>query len=118
MGDDIQDAIRTLQALGHEKLAKAVLQLRAEQNLMCEQLGKAQQAAQDFAIEATRKAFCSLQRYSFFLDAAGGVRRVPERHGNWVEFEAAHTLFDPVVVDASVAKLHASEAITKAKDSQ
>lgn len=53
--------------------------------------------------EAVRKAFCNLQRYSFWLDSRGNVRRCADRSGNWVEFEAAHTLFEPQSVDAALA---------------
>ena len=59
--------------------------------------------ARDAAFEAVRKAFCNLQRYSFWLDSRGNVRRCADRSGNWVEFEAAHTLFDPQSVDAAIA---------------
>lgn len=57
----------------------------------------------DEAFEAVRKAFCKLQRYSFFLDGAGNVRRCADHCGNWVEFEAVHTLFEPQSVDAALA---------------
>jgi len=56
----------------------------------------------DDAAEAMRKRFVKLQRYSFHIDGAGGVRQVPERYGNWVEFSEAHELFDPVMVDAAL----------------
>lgn len=59
--------------------------------------------ARDAAFEAVRKKFCKLQRYSFFLDDKGNVRRVPQFTGNWVEFESVHTLFDPASVDAAIA---------------
>lgn len=59
--------------------------------------------ALDVAFEAVRKRFCKLPRYSFLLDGKGNVRRVPSFTGNWVEFEAAHTLFDPQSVDAAMA---------------
>ncbi len=59
--------------------------------------------ALDAAFEAVRKRFCKLPRYSFLLDGKGNVRRVPSFTGNWVEFEAAHTLFDPQSVDAAMA---------------
>lgn len=55
------------------------------------------------AFEAVRRKFCKLQRYSFFLDEKGNVRRVPQFAGNWVEFEAVHTLFEPASVDAAIA---------------
>jgi chromosome segregation ATPase len=51
--------------------------------------------AMDAAFEAVRKAFCKLQRYSFFLDSRNNVRRYADHCGNWVEFEAVHTLFEP-----------------------
>ena len=57
----------------------------------------------DAAFEAVRKAFCKLQRYSFFLDSRGNVRRCADHCGNWVEFEAVHTLFEPQSVDAAIA---------------
>ena len=57
----------------------------------------------DAAFEAVRKAFCKLQRYSFFLDSIGNVRRCADHCGNWVEFEAVHTLFEPQSVDAAIA---------------
>lgn len=59
--------------------------------------------ARDAAFEAVRKAFCKLQRYSFFLDGAGNVRRCADHCGNWVEFDAVHTLFEPQSVDAALA---------------
>lgn len=59
--------------------------------------------ARDAAFEAVRKAFCKLQRYSFFLDGAGNVRRCADHCGNWVEFDAVHTLFEPQSVDTAIA---------------
>ncbi|MDH0495741.1 hypothetical protein [Comamonas aquatica] len=59
--------------------------------------------ARDAAFEAVRKTFCKLQRYSFFLDSRGNVRRCADHSGNWVEFEAVHTLFEPQSVDAALA---------------
>ena len=64
---------------------------------------QAQADARDAAFEAVRKAFCKLQRYSFFLDDKGNVRRTADYCGNWVEFEAVHTLFEPAAVDAAIA---------------
>lgn len=60
--------------------------------------------ARDAAFEAVRKAFCKLQRYSFSLDSRGNMRRCADHSGNWVEFEAAHTLFEPQSVDAAIAQ--------------
>lgn len=59
--------------------------------------------ARDAAFEAVRKAFCKLQRYSFLLDSRGNVRRCADHCGNWVEFDAVHTLFEPQSVDAAIA---------------
>lgn len=56
---------------------------------------------EDAAFEAVRKKLCALPRYSFVLDDDGLVRRVQDRSGNWIEFDDAHELFDPVAVDAS-----------------
>ncbi|MCT6719805.1 hypothetical protein [Acidovorax sp. K2F] len=55
----------------------------------------------DSAFEAVRKNLCALQRHSFCLDDDGVVRRVRDRTGNWIEFDDAHELFDPVAVDAA-----------------
>lgn len=55
----------------------------------------------DAAFEAVRKRLCGVQRYSFVLDDDGLVRRVQDRAGNWIEFDEAHALFDPVAVDAA-----------------
>lgn len=57
----------------------------------------------DAAFEAVRKKLCALPRYSFVLDDDGLVRRVEGRTGNWIEFDEAHALFDPVAVDAAIA---------------
>jgi hypothetical protein len=57
----------------------------------------------DDAVEALRKAFCALPRFSFLLDQSGSVRRVPDRYGNWVDFQSAHELFDGDVVDGLMA---------------
>lgn len=69
-------------------------------------------AERDAAFEAVRKRLCGLQRYSFVLDDDGVVRRTQDRTGNWIEFDAAHELFDPVAVDAAIA------AQTKEEDGQ
>lgn len=60
-------------------------------------------AARDSAFEAVRKGLCALPRYSFWNDDNGGVKRVNDRSGNWIEFDAAHELFDSVAVDAAIA---------------
>lgn len=69
----------------------------------------------DEAIEALRRALNRLPRSSFLLDPAGNVRRVDDRYGRWIEWQAAHELFDPEVVDAQLAKLQAEKAVGKAK---
>ena len=61
----------------------------------------AQGDALDAAFEAVRHRLCGMQRYSFVLDDDDIVRRVQDRTGNWIEFDAAHELFDPVAVDAA-----------------
>lgn len=61
------------------------------------------QAERDAAFEAVRNRLCSLQRYSFVLDDDGIVRRAQDRTGNWIEFDDAHALFDPVAVDSAIA---------------
>ena len=55
----------------------------------------------DAEFEAVRKKLCALPRYSFVLDDDGLIRRVQDRVGNWIEFNEAHALFDPVSVDAA-----------------
>ncbi|WP_025517580.1 hypothetical protein [Bordetella trematum] len=57
----------------------------------------------DAAFEAVRREICKLPRYSFLLNQSGGVQRINDRCGNWVEFGAVHQLFDPVEVDAAIA---------------
>lgn len=70
--------------------------------------------AYDEAVEALRRALNALPRYSFLLDSSGNVRRVPDRHGCWIEWQAAHELFDAEVVDGLIAKEAARAAISKA----
>lgn len=60
-------------------------------------------AARDAAFEAVRKRLCALPRYSFWIGDHGGVKRVEDRSGAWIDFDAAHELFDPVAVDAAIA---------------
>lgn len=55
----------------------------------------------DAAFEAARRCLCKIPRYSFALDSRGNVRRCEDKSGNWIEFDAAHALFDPVAVDAA-----------------
>ncbi|MDR0216125.1 MAG: hypothetical protein LBJ15_19305 [Comamonas sp.] len=68
-----------------------------------------QRFERDAEFEAVRKKFCKLQRYSFLLDDKGNVRRAPDYCGNWVEFEAAHTLFDPASVDSAIDAARAAQ---------
>ena len=70
---------------------------------------QAQADARDAAFEAVRQKFCKLQRYSLFLDDKGNVRRTPDYCGNWVEFEAVHTLFEPGSVDAAIVAAKGNE---------
>jgi hypothetical protein len=59
-------------------------------------------ATADKVAEAIRRQFVKLPRFSFHLDSRGNVRRVEEASGNWIEFEQAHELFDPVQVDKAL----------------
>ncbi|MCR4146225.1 hypothetical protein [Alcaligenes faecalis] len=54
----------------------------------------------DKAFEAVRKQLNKLPRYSFYV-RSGGVNRAEDKTGNWIEWEKAHSLFDPVSVDAA-----------------
>lgn len=56
----------------------------------------------DAAFDAVRKKLCALPRFSFLSDGYG-VRRVPDKSGSWIAFDAAHAMFDPVAVDAALA---------------
>lgn len=68
----------------------------------------------DEAVEALRRGLNALPRFSFLLDEKGNVRRVPDRSGRWIDWQSAHELFDPEVVDALIAKRAADAAIDKA----
>lgn len=102
-----------LDGMGHEIYATSVAEVVEKlSDLGCRledyQLGiavapQALTAHRDAAFEAVRQKFCKLQRYSFFLDEKGNVRRTPDYCGNWVEFEAVHTLFEPAAVEAALA---------------
>lgn len=61
---------------------------------------QADSVLEDATFEAVRKKLCALPRYSFVLDDDGLIRRVLDRTGNWIAFDDAHELFDPVAVDA------------------
>lgn len=69
----------------------------------------------DEAVEALRKALCALPRYSFLLNAGGGVSRVEDQSGRWVELDKAHKLFDPEKVDWLIAQERARALIAKHK---
>lgn len=71
----------------------------------------------DEAVEALRKAMCALPRYSFLLNSGGGVGRVEDRSGQWVEWHEVYKLFDPDTVDWLVAKSQAAAVVTKASRS-
>lgn len=64
-------------------------------------------AERDEAFEAVRQRLCKLPKYSFILadgdGGAVGVARRKDGSGRWIEFQAAHELFDPVAVDAAIA---------------
>ena len=90
-------------------VAPLCAQLKAHQSVLQPAAPQAQADARDAAFEAVRQKFCKLQRYSFFLDDKGNVRRTPDYCGNWVEFEAVHTLFEPGSVDAAIAAAKGNE---------
>ena len=58
--------------------------------------------ALDAAFEAVRMELCKLPKYSF-VHSAGAVRSLQDTSGNWIEFDEAHKLLDPVAVDAAIA---------------
>lgn len=77
-------------------------------------MSEAERREYDDAIEAVRRALNALPRYSFLLDSKGNVRRVPDTTGRWIEWQAAHELFDTTMVDGLIVKMHANAAIKKA----
>lgn len=79
--------------------AEAAWQARASHGQA--QPDSVQEDSLDAAFEAVRKRLCGVQRYSFVLDDDGLVRRVRDRAGNWIEFDEAHALLDPMAVDAA-----------------
>lgn len=99
------DLIAWAAEVGGNRIAENVVEMTRDdlQRLIAERTPLAQAGSRDAAFEAVRKKFCKLQRYSFFLDDKGNVRRTPDYSGNWVEFEAVHTLFEPGAVDAAIA---------------
>jgi hypothetical protein len=73
-----------------------------------------EQREYDEAVEALRRAINALPRFSFMLDDKGNVRRVQDRSGSWIEWQAAHELFDPVVVDGLLATSATAAALRAA----
>jgi hypothetical protein len=63
----------------------------------------------DEAVDALRRRINELPRFSFLLDSNGNVVRVPSRTGNWIDWQSAHELFDPEMVDAQVDKMRTAE---------
>lgn len=63
----------------------------------------------DAAFEAVRQKLCNLPRYSFHSDGYGAVRRVSDKSGSWIGFDAAHALFDPVAGDAAIDAARAAQ---------
>lgn len=99
-------ACRDAETIGEEAEDWAFGNSTANSRMIDAQQAAPQQEAQDAtvaAFEAVRKKLCTLPRYSFVLDDDGLVRRAPDRTGNWIEFDEAHALFDPVSVDAAIA---------------
>lgn len=62
----------------------------------------------DELLEALRKALNALPRYSFLMHSSGGVARVEERSGRWIEWSKAHDLFDPAMADKLLGNESAS----------
>lgn len=73
-----------------------------------------EEARRDNAIESVRKAMCALPRYSFLLNSSGGVSRVEDCAGRWIEWDEAHKLFDPEMVAWLLSKAKAEAAIDAA----
>lgn len=68
----------------------------------------------DEAVEAIRRGLNDLPRFSFLLDYKGGLARVPDPAGRWIDWQSAHALFDAEMVDALIVRMHARAAIAKA----
>lgn len=106
LGDLASDmAYEANQEMDQDKASRAALIERGERTLrrFADAAPQASEAVRDAAFEAVRKRLCTLPRYSFLSDGYGAVRRVEDRSGNWIEFDAAHELFDPVSVDAALS---------------
>lgn len=91
--------------VGGNRIAENVVEMTRDdlQRLIAERATNGRAGDRDATFEAVRQKFCKVQRYSFFLDDKGNVRRTPDYCGNWVEFEAVHTLFEPAAVEAALA---------------
>ena len=91
--------------VGGNRIAENVVEMTRDdlQRLIAERATNGRAGDRDAAFEAVRQKFCMLQRYSFVLYDKGNVRRTPDYCGNWVEFEAVHTLFEPAAVEAAIA---------------
>lgn len=74
-------------------------------------------AQRDALPEALRRELNELPRFSFLLDSKGNVVRRQDRTGRWIEWQAAHELFDAEMIDALLAKMQARAAIEKATGS-
>lgn len=72
----------------------------------------------ELLIEALRRALLDEARYSFHLNNGGGVSRVKDASGRWIERDRIHYLFDPEVVDGLIAKEVTRRALEKAKLAQ
>lgn len=69
-------------------------------------------------VEALRQEFLTVPRFSFHISGSGGVARVPDPYGRWVDRDSVHQILDSSVgVDWVVAKLRAARALKAAKPS-
>lgn len=64
--------------------------------------------AEHEVMEALRRGLNALPRYSFHFRDGGGVVRVPDRSGAWIEWQAAHELFDAEVLAGLLAKMQSA----------
>lgn len=58
----------------------------------------------DEVVEILRKEMCTLPRYSFLLNSEGGVSRVEDISGRWIEWDEVHKLLQLERVDWLRAK--------------
>lgn len=72
--------------------------------------------ANHLLIEALRRMFCMLPRYSFHTGESGGVVRVPDNYGNWVEQSAVHEIFEPLFAEYAMKKLQTAMLIEKVQE--